>query len=206
MPRIHARRRHSSEAGRCLDLRNPNGKRSPLSIRHTLLGLLDWAPMHGYALRELARSYQFAYPMPTNNIYPALKQLSTEGFVSVHDTEVIDGRARKIYEITPAGRAELERWLAEDPGEGPITVRDPNMLKIALLRDGALAGARAWIVAHRARVLEDTKKGEAFLREQGSSLPRFTRLVAEHGVEGGYGRVAFLDRLLDEIDADSKAS
>lgn len=193
-------------ARQCLDLPGPNGERSALSIRHTLLGLLDWAPMHGYALRELARSYQFAYPMPTNNIYPALKQLAQDGFVSVHDTEVIDGRARKIYEITSAGREELERWLAEDASDGPITVRDENMLKIALLRDAALTGAREWIVRHRARVLEDAKRGEDFLRAQGDTLPRFTRLVAEHGVEGGYNRVAFLDRLLAEIDSGSKPS
>lgn len=176
-----------------------------VSIRHTLLGLLDWAPMHGYALRELAKSYQFAYPMPTNNIYPALKQLAEEGFVTAHDAEVIDGRARKIYEITLAGREELRRWLTEE-SPSTIAVRDPNLLKIALLRDGSLEGAKRWLEAHRAQVLQDAENGALFLKEQGDSLPRYTRIVAEHGVQGGRSRVAFIDQLLAQIDEDLKSS
>lgn len=177
-----------------------------MSIRHTLLGLLDWAPMHGYALRELAKSYQFAYPMPTNNIYPALKQLAQEGFVTAHDAEVIDGRARRTYEITPDGREELRRWLTEENSDTAVTVRDPNLLKIAMLRESALADSRKWLEAHRAQVLEETKKGETFLKEQGDTLPRYTRSVAEHGVEGGYSRVKFLDRVLAQIEDDLKRS
>jgi len=162
--------------------------------------------MHGYALRELAKSYQFAYPMPTNNIYPALKQLAQDGYVTAHDAEVIDGRARKIYEITAAGREELRRWLTEASSDAAVTVRDPNLLKIALLRESALPDSRKWLEAHRARVLEDTKKGEAFLAEHGETLPRYTRSVAEHGVEGGYSRVKFIDRLLAQIEDDLKRS
>ncbi len=177
-----------------------------VSIRHTLLGLLDWAPMHGYALRELAKSYQFAYPMPTNNIYPALKQLAEEGFITAHEAEVIDGRARKIYEITPEGRDELHRWLTDDTSDSTVTVRDPNLLKIAMLRESAIGDARKWLVAHRAKVLEDTTKGEQFLAEQGAGLPRYTRTVAEHGVEGGHARVAFIDKLLAQIEDDLKGS
>lgn len=44
----------------------------------------------------------------------ALCELSKDAFVLVHDTEVIDGRVRKIYEITLARGEELRRWLNED--------------------------------------------------------------------------------------------
>lgn len=177
-----------------------------MSIRHTLLGLLDWAPMHGYALRELAKSYQFAYPMPTNNIYPALKQLAQDGFVTAHETEVIDGRARKIYEITLAGREELRRWLTDETPDRNVTVRDPNLLRISMLRDSALPDAKKWLEAHRAEVMRETKNGEGFLKEQGHTLPRYTRIVAEHGVEAGYARARFIDGLLAQIDEDTKSS
>lgn len=175
-----------------------------MSIRHTILGLLDWAPMHGYALRELAKSYQAVYPMPTNNIYPALKQLSEDGLITAHETEVIDGRARKIYEITLAGREELRRWLTE-ASDGSVVIRDPNTLKVALLRESAIADARSWLEAHRDQVLEETKKGEAYLKEQGESLPRYTRFVAQYGVDGGYLRVRFIDQLLAQIEEDLKS-
>lgn len=172
-----------------------------MSIRHTILGLLDWAPMHGYALRELARSYQFAYPMPTNNIYPTLKQLVDEGLIVDRGTEVIEGRARRKYEIAPAGREELKRWLTE-AAPANIVVRDPNTLKIALLRDSAIADARGWLLVHRDSLLEDAADAEAFLAEHGADLPRYTRLVAEYGIHVGRDRAEFIERLIAEIEKD----
>ncbi len=165
--------------------------------------------MHGYALRELTKQYAFAYSISTHNIYPALKQLADEGLVR-HHTEVVEGRARKIYDITPMGREELGRWLAEDTGDLPIVVRDPNVLKIAMLRDGTLEGARTWLVEHRARAAEEIEAAQEVLRgdvepadgDTAFELPRYTRMVVEYGLDVVRIRVRFLDRLLALIDED----
>ena len=53
-----------------------------MSLRHTLLALLDWMPLHGYALRDYARGYAWLHPMTNANIYPTLRTLEEEGFVA----------------------------------------------------------------------------------------------------------------------------
>ena len=83
-----------------------------MSLQHTLLGLLDWVPLHGYRLREWARSYSWIYPMTNANIYPTLGKLEREGLIE-HTAETHHGRKRKVYRATIKGRDELHRWLAD---------------------------------------------------------------------------------------------
>lgn len=169
-----------------------------MSLRHTLLGILDWIPSHGYALREMAKGYSWLYPMTNANIYPTLRQLEGEGFVE-HRDEVHEGRLRKIYNITSDGRSELRRWLA-DPTEQQGTWRDPALLKICMLREGATKPARPWIEKHLESARDELEEAERYMKDEAPQLPRFTRLVAEHGVELLRLRVQWLGRVLEEID------
>jgi len=169
-----------------------------MSLRHTLLGILDWIPSHGYALREMAKGYAWLYPMTNANIYPTLRQLEEEGFVD-HREEVCDGRLRKIYSVTESGRGELRRWLA-DPTEQRGAYRDPALLKICMLREGATKPAQPWVERHLATARQSMEETEEFLKERGDSLPRFTRLVAEHGLELLQLRTRWLTRVLEEIE------
>jgi DNA-binding PadR family transcriptional regulator len=167
-----------------------------VSLRHTLLGILDWVPMHGYALREVTRSYAWIQPMANVNIYPTLRDLETAGLVR-HVEEVHDGRLRKIYSITDAGRTELVRWLA-DPELEPVVYRDLALLKIALLRPEAQPGASAWIEAELERNAKLLEEAERWLREDDGRAPRYSRLVAEYGREVQAVRVRWLERVLGE--------
>jgi DNA-binding PadR family transcriptional regulator len=169
-----------------------------MSLRHTLLGILDWTTLHGYALRELAKGYSWIYPMTNANIYPTLRQLEGEGFVE-HRSEVHEGRLRKVYQITEAGREELRRWLS-DPTEQRGVYRDPELLKICLLREGGMAAPREWMRASRDRLETATRDTERFLEQSGAGLPKFTRLVAEHGLDILHLRLAWYDRVLGEIE------
>jgi DNA-binding PadR family transcriptional regulator len=169
-----------------------------MSLRHTLLGILDWIPSHGYALREMAKGYSWLYPMTNANIYPTLRQLEEEGFVS-HRDEIHEGRLRKIYDITTDGRSELRRWLA-DPTQQQGTWRDPALLKICMLREGSTGPARPWIESHLSVARGELEEAERYMKDDAQDLPRFTHLVAEHGVELLRVRVQWLARVLDEID------
>jgi DNA-binding PadR family transcriptional regulator len=172
-----------------------------MSLRHTLLGILDWTPAHGYALREMARGYSWIYPMSNANIYPTLRALEDEGLVA-HAEEVRDGRLRKIYQITPDGRGELQRWLADGTTQRG-TFRDPTLLKLCLLRDGAHAGARAWIERELSSCTQLVEQAERFLKEGGAVLPKYTRMVAEHGLDLARVRARWLAMALDEVQSDA---
>jgi DNA-binding PadR family transcriptional regulator len=74
-------------------------------------------PLYGYgiitAVRELSDG---RIKLAAGTLYTALDRLGDEGMVDVHHEEVVDGRFRRYYALTEAGRqiieAETERRAA----------------------------------------------------------------------------------------------
>jgi len=92
--------------------------RPEMPAEHALLGLImrEGGEAHGY---ELAR--HFESPSPLSDVlrleqamlYQHLKKLERQGWLSM-TVQLQQARPpRRVYHITPAGRAELRRWLAE---------------------------------------------------------------------------------------------
>ena len=88
------------------------------SLRLYLLALLDEQPRHGYELiQALSDRFGGTYSPSAGTIYPRLSKLEEEGLV----TKSTDGR-KTVYEITEAGRAELEARRPElDTIENDLT-------------------------------------------------------------------------------------
>ena len=73
-------------------------------LRLYLLKLLDESPRHGYdVIRELEDRFMGLYSPSAGTVYPRLARLEAEGLVTHHVEE-----GRKVYQITDAGRAELQ--------------------------------------------------------------------------------------------------
>jgi DNA-binding PadR family transcriptional regulator len=87
-------------------------------LRLYLLNLLAEQPMHGYELiQELGKRFGGTYAPSAGTIYPRLGKLEEEGLV----TKSTDGR-KTVYQITDAGRAELESRRGELDGiESDVT-------------------------------------------------------------------------------------
>ena len=94
-----------------------------------LLGLLTIAPMSGYDLGQNIRtSVGFFWNESYGQIYPNLKTLAAEGFVT-SKTERQKGKPdRHIYSITKKGRERLAAWLAVAPQ--PEVPRNELLLKL----------------------------------------------------------------------------
>lgn len=68
------------------------------------------APVHGAALMgEMARH---GYRVGPGSLYPILRALQGQGYLR-REEEIVDGRVRKYYRITPAGRRTLPRARAK---------------------------------------------------------------------------------------------
>ncbi len=72
-----------------------------------LLQELSTGPAHGYALGRAIADRGFA-PLKGATLYPALARLEESGLVSTHWEQGEGGPGRKVYEISSAGRRELE--------------------------------------------------------------------------------------------------
>ena len=79
-------------------------------IRVHILFHASEAPVYGVALmEELGRH---GYRVGPGTLYPILHALEREGYLR-REHRVVDGRIRKYYRITPAGRRILERAQAQ---------------------------------------------------------------------------------------------
>jgi DNA-binding PadR family transcriptional regulator len=85
-----------------------------MSIGHTLLGLLESGPRHGYDLkRTFDEKFGQDRPLHYGQVYSTMARLLKNGLVEVDGIEPGGGPERKRYAITDAGITDVERWLAE---------------------------------------------------------------------------------------------
>ncbi len=82
-------------------------------VAHGLLGLLERRPRHGYELRkEFDERLAHGRSLRSAQVYSTLGRLHRDGRVDEVGGERGPGPERRLYAITDAGVAELERWLA----------------------------------------------------------------------------------------------
>jgi DNA-binding PadR family transcriptional regulator len=80
-----------------------------MSIRHSLLALLDESPLYGYGLKsEFEAATGQMWPLNDGQVYTTLARLERDGLVAA-ETEP-DGQ--RVYRLTDAGRAELDAWFS----------------------------------------------------------------------------------------------
>lgn len=92
-----------------------------------LLGFLSYGPMTGYELKQnMDGSTSHFWNAKLSQIYTTLKSLEKKGLVR-SSLQVQEERPdKRIYTITPEGKSNLQKWLAE-----PLTELAPH--KNALL-------------------------------------------------------------------------
>lgn len=106
-------------------------------MRYALLALLANGFTHGYELKQaFERLFGPAWP-PINigQIYTTLQRLERDGLVLSREVEQSGRPAKRVYELTDAGRAELTDWMSA-PTEG-TRLKDEFFMKLVL---AALAG------------------------------------------------------------------
>ncbi len=82
------------------------------SLPLLILNVLAVAPRHGYGISQ-ALVTAGLQPIKGAQLYPALVRLEDEGSVVARWEESGAGPARKIYELTRAGRAQREALRSE---------------------------------------------------------------------------------------------
>ncbi|MFN8160697.1 MAG: PadR family transcriptional regulator [Solirubrobacterales bacterium] len=123
---------------------------------HVILGMLNLGPRSGYEIKaRVEGSTRFFWAVSYGQIYPELRRLEAAGLIE--GTSAPRGeRKRTIYELTPEGRGELERWLRTPPRT--FELRDEGLLK--LFFSGAVEPADA------ARTLAAMREGHLATVEQ----------------------------------------
>jgi DNA-binding PadR family transcriptional regulator len=85
-----------------------------MSVRNAILGLLAEHPRHGYELRaafEALAGGELIWHVNPAQIYTTLARLEDAGLVVQEGIEQEGGPEKRIYNLTPTGREELNRWF-----------------------------------------------------------------------------------------------
>lgn len=80
--------------------------------RFFILRVLHDGPLHGYDIARTVERTTHGCCSPTEGaLYPALKEFEKGGYVTVIP-QVVGGRTRKVYSLTPRGREAFQVALA----------------------------------------------------------------------------------------------
>ncbi|WP_144592045.1 PadR family transcriptional regulator [Amycolatopsis rhizosphaerae] len=122
------------------------GELSPSA--YVVLGLIArYGPMTPYELKaRVEDSVGYYWPIPHAQLYRDPARLAERSLLEERAEE--HGRRRRVFHLTDAGRAALERWL-EDPRTAQPETRNPALLKLAFV-DLAGPGHDAELAAEQA--------------------------------------------------------
>lgn len=102
---------------------------SGMSLDHALLVSLLEKPSSGYELaRRFERSIGYFWHATHQQIYRVLARMEAAGWIAAEVQPGESAPDRKVFSVSPGGRTELSRWMAE-PVE-PEGVRDTLMVKL----------------------------------------------------------------------------
>ncbi|WP_405723845.1 PadR family transcriptional regulator [Streptomyces sp. NBC_01537] len=154
-----------------------------MSIGHTLLGLLESGPRHGYDLKR-AFDERFGHDRPLHygQVYSTMARLLKNGLVEVDGIEPGGGPERKRYAITESGITDVERWLAEPEKPEPY-------LQSTLYTKVVLA-----LLTHRS--------AEGLLDAQRSEHLRLMRELTRRKQSGDLADQLICDHALFHLEAD----
>ena len=165
---------------------------------HVILGMLSWRPMSGYEIKSLVdRSTRFFWAASYGQIYPELRRLSAAGLIE-GKADPHGGRRRNVYRLTPAGRTELEAWLAVDAES--FELRDEGLLKLFFAEAGGREAAIRALDAKRReheRLLARLEEIEAGGRPDG-----FAYHVLRYGIECNRWQAEWCERTMRELEED----
>ena len=121
-----------------------------MSLHHAVLALLADKPAHGY---ELKSSFEQAVGdqwggLNIGHLYQILDRLSRDGLIDSERQPQQVKPDRVIHRLTPAGRAELDRWLRE-PATPARGYRDDFFLKIMAAVRSADAATLSGVLSRR---------------------------------------------------------
>ena len=180
-----------------------------MSLDHILLGLLR-EPATGYDLKgNFEQTIRHFWSAELSQIYPTLKRLEQKGLLDSRVEPSSKGPERRVYRLTPPGRAELRRWLRTEPRIG--SERFAYLAQLYFMDAiGSLAETRVFIVELRerhARWLDQLKEierkitdtyGDAHDRYSETGIHRYASL--RMGIHSVGAKVTWCDETLAVLD------
>jgi DNA-binding PadR family transcriptional regulator len=164
-----------------------------------ILTLVAEAPRHGYEIEQIIqeRGMREWTEVGFSSIYYLLKKLARAGLVESRLQEAAHGPARKVYDLTGAGRQALQAALLE-----ALSMPEPRpsrlMLAIGNLPTLPPAQAVAALGQYRDH-LADRRDHVRQRREAQQPLPYFVDALFDHSLVLIQAEIDWIERFVEQI-------
>ena len=156
-------------------------------LGYALLGLIDLKPSSGYDLRKVfAETAMGNYSSSPGAIYPALERLQSQKLIRGVVEDSAGLRRRRVYHSTPAGTAQLCKWLSK-PIEQSDVMRGAQELLLRFSFLEHVLGAESavnFLQEFRAALKAYLSGLESYARTNGKQMPLSGQLALESGICG----------------------
>lgn len=155
-----------------------------MSVRHSLLALLEQRPIHAYGLKaEFEAATGQMWPLNDGQVYTTLARLERDGLVAAE----VEADGQKVYRLTGAGRAELDAWFSRAVCREAVP-RQELAIKLIFAVRSPSADVHRVIQRQRAATMR--------------SLQELTRLKGDGGTADDLAWSLILDGLLFQGEAE----
>lgn len=102
-----------------------------MSLRFAVLGLLNYSAMNGYDLNKMfEESIDHFWHASMSQIYRELSVLEADGYLTSEVIYQQEKPNKRVYQITPEGKAAFDRWLKDFPETPVKNTRDEFSLRL----------------------------------------------------------------------------
>lgn len=181
-----------------------------MSLKHGLLGLLDYGPMSGYELcRVFEESLAFFWQATTSQVYRELAAMEQAGLLGSEQVVQTGKPNKRLYSLTDSGRRELVSWLERPLAPKDLETKNSFLMKIFFSSRGSLSATvenlRRFreMNARSLELLESGGSGEAYEAEvEDPCAPRCWKLTADFGRSYYRMCVAWAESSIRELEED----
>jgi DNA-binding PadR family transcriptional regulator len=128
-----------------------------VSLKHGLLGLLNYGAMTGYELNKAFNdSLGFFWQGQTSQIYRELGAMERNGWLTGERIIQDEKPNKKIYHITDSGKTELQSWLASPEADisDAMRVRNAFLMRVFFAGETSEEQALSMLMDFRAKCLD----------------------------------------------------
>jgi DNA-binding PadR family transcriptional regulator len=179
-----------------------------MPLHHAVLALLADKPAHGY---ELKSSFEQAVGdqwggLNIGHLYQILDRLGRDKLIESELQPQPAKPDRVVHHLTPAGRAELDRWLSE-PSARPRGYRDDFFLKLMAAVQAGDTGTLAGVLRRqRTHLLRELHSLAEARRQAPSAVVELLITAAELHTRADLGVVDAAEKNLEPELADMKGN
>ncbi|NLX74571.1 MAG: PadR family transcriptional regulator [Synergistaceae bacterium] len=131
-----------------------------MSLKHGLLGLLNYGSMTGYELDKIFRdSLSFFWQAKTSQIYRELDTMECHGWLTSERIIQNDKPNKRVYTITDSGKEELGNWLSmpESDIANAMRVKSAFLMRVFFAGETSTEQSLEMLRTYREKCMEASK-------------------------------------------------